>query len=101
MSHSDYEYGYAEDDDDLDAGKRQSWTAEEDRMLKDMVKQFGPRKWGTIANQFGNRNAKQCHQRFVSTSSFQEGTSRRMIACSRELCFCWLYAGGTTSSSLA
>lgn len=76
MSHSDYEYNYADDDDEFDAGKRQSWTAEEDRMLKDMVKQFGARKWGTIATQFGNRNAKQCHQRFVGTSSFKRASAK-------------------------
>jgi hypothetical protein len=45
--------------------KRHTWTAEEDRRLRDLVDHYGPRKWATISTNFKNRNAKQCHQRCV------------------------------------
>ena len=47
-----------------DPNKRHTWTGEEDRRLKELVKTVGPRKWGVIATHFKNRNAKQCHQRW-------------------------------------
>lgn len=45
------------------SGKRHTWSAEEDQRLRDLVRHFGPRKWGIISTHFRNRNAKQCHQR--------------------------------------
>lgn len=47
-----------------DPNKRHTWTGEEDRRLKELVRTVGPRKWGIISTHFKNRNAKQCHQRW-------------------------------------
>ncbi|GAB5033237.1 myb-like dna-binding domain containing protein [Nannochloropsis oceanica] len=50
----------AEDDD----GKRNTWTADEDKILASLVDKYGPKKWGIVATYLPMRNAKQCHQRW-------------------------------------
>ena len=50
----------AEDDD----GKRNTWTADEDKILASLVDKYGPKKWGVVATYLPMRNAKQCHQRW-------------------------------------
>lgn len=50
----------AEDDD----GKRNTWTADEDKILASLVDKYGPKKWGVVATYLPIRNAKQCHQRW-------------------------------------
>ena len=48
---------------DSDDGKRNTWTADEDKILASLVSKYGPKKWGIIASYLPGRNAKQCHQR--------------------------------------
>jgi hypothetical protein len=38
------------------------WTAEEDALLQDAVRQIGPRKWKQIAEYVPNRDHVQCVQ---------------------------------------
>ncbi|MCL7051488.1 hypothetical protein MKW94_027705 [Papaver nudicaule] len=40
------------------------WTDEEDRMLVDLVKQYGERKWAQIAQKLLGRAGKQCRERW-------------------------------------
>jgi hypothetical protein len=40
------------------------WTAEEDRMLIQLVEQYGPEKWVLIASRLGSRTGKQCRERW-------------------------------------
>ncbi|WOH05257.1 hypothetical protein DCAR_0624671 [Daucus carota subsp. sativus] len=40
------------------------WTAEEDRLLVDMVKKYGVRKWSHIASMLKGRIGKQCRERW-------------------------------------
>lgn len=44
--------------------RRQKFTAEEDEILKNLVDQFGKSDWGTIAQHFQNRTARQCRDRW-------------------------------------
>ena len=50
--------------DDDDDGKRNTWTADEDKILASLVDKYGPKKWGVVATYLPMRNAKQCHQRW-------------------------------------
>ncbi|KAG2602043.1 hypothetical protein PVAP13_5KG651000 [Panicum virgatum] len=43
-----------------------SWTKEEDSILKDMVTQFGERKWSVIAQSLPGRIGKQCRERWIN-----------------------------------
>jgi hypothetical protein len=45
--------------------RRNTWSAEEDKVLATLVNRYGPKKWGVIASHLPARNAKQCHQRYV------------------------------------
>lgn len=47
-----------------DDGKRNTWTADEDKILASLVEKYGPKKWGIVATYLPMRNAKQCHQRW-------------------------------------
>ena len=40
------------------------WSPEEDQKLHDLVIEFGPEKWITIAQQLGTRSGKQCRERW-------------------------------------
>ncbi|KAI3995078.1 hypothetical protein MKX01_036957 [Papaver californicum] len=40
------------------------WTDEEDRLLVDLVKQYGERKWAQIAQKLLGRAGKQCRERW-------------------------------------
>ncbi|KAL9323299.1 hypothetical protein ACSQ67_008156 [Phaseolus vulgaris] len=44
--------------------KGQYWTPEEDRVLVEMVNQFGPTKWSQIAKALQGRIGKQCRERW-------------------------------------
>ncbi|KAF8717055.1 hypothetical protein HU200_026166 [Digitaria exilis] len=43
-----------------------AWTEEEDSTLKDMVMQFGERKWSTVAQALPGRIGKQCRERWIN-----------------------------------
>jgi len=40
------------------------WTPEEDQLLRDMVVVFGTSEWAKIALKMGNRNGRQCRERW-------------------------------------
>ncbi|CAL1278532.1 unnamed protein product [Larinioides sclopetarius] len=40
------------------------WTKEEDQMVVDLVKKYGPQKWTLIAKQLRGRIGKQCRERW-------------------------------------
>jgi hypothetical protein len=40
------------------------WTANEDALLVDLVKQYGPKKWSVIALHVPGRKGKQCRERW-------------------------------------
>ena len=61
--------------------KRNTWTPEEDKILATLVSQYGPKKWGAIADHLPARNAKQCHQRYVQVRDKDMSCWRR-AACS-------------------
>ncbi|XP_010249414.1 PREDICTED: transcription factor MYB98-like [Nelumbo nucifera] len=42
------------------------WTNEEDRVLVELVKQYGMRKWSYIAQQLNGRIGKQCRERWYN-----------------------------------
>ena len=45
--------------------KRSSnWVPDEDACLISLVDQYGPHKWNLIAAEMGNRNGKQCRERW-------------------------------------
>jgi hypothetical protein len=43
-----------------------NWTSEEDQILKQKVKEFGPKKWKEIATFLVGRIAKQCRERWFN-----------------------------------
>ncbi|XP_062098781.1 transcription factor MYB3R-1-like [Humulus lupulus] len=40
------------------------WSKEEDEVIVELVKQYGPKKWSTIANHLPGRIGKQCRERW-------------------------------------
>jgi hypothetical protein len=44
--------------------RRQMFSADEDRLLRQLVAQFGDRGWRTIASQMPNRTTRQCRERY-------------------------------------
>ncbi|KAK5828132.1 Homeodomain-like protein [Linnemannia elongata] len=40
------------------------WTPEEDRQLRNLVKELGAEKWVLIASRLGSRTGKQCRERW-------------------------------------
>ncbi|KAL7448318.1 hypothetical protein ACHAWC_000526, partial [Mediolabrus comicus] len=42
------------------------WTAEEDNIIREHVKQYGPKKWSKIAMKVPGRTGKQCRERWVN-----------------------------------
>ncbi|CAA3007740.1 myb-related 3R-1 isoform X1 [Olea europaea subsp. europaea] len=40
------------------------WSREEDEIIVDLVKKFGPKKWSTIAQYLPGRIGKQCRERW-------------------------------------
>lgn len=51
---------------DMNAARHSgSWTAEEDRMLKELVAELGPRDWTKIQKRMNStRDGKQCRERW-------------------------------------
>ena len=80
----------------VDEEKRNTWTADEDKILASLVAKYGPKKWGIIASYLPLRNAKQCHQRCVCV---REGGRERESARERE-CVC-VRARGRSNGTLA
>ncbi|KAG9401521.1 hypothetical protein AC1031_009388 [Aphanomyces cochlioides] len=48
-----------------DAAKR-GWTAAEDQVMRKLVAEIGPHKWGVIASYLPGRNGKQCRERWCN-----------------------------------
>jgi Myb superfamily proteins, including transcription factors and mRNA splicing factors len=44
------------------------WTKEEDEIVIEMVKKYGPRNWSAIAQHLPGRIGKQCRERLKSYS---------------------------------
>ena len=40
------------------------WTPDEDAKILELIQKFGTRSWSVIGNHFGNRNGKQCRERW-------------------------------------
>eukprot|EP00948_MAST-09A_sp_MAST-9A-sp1_P002090 g2090.t1 len=45
---------------------RNKWTAKEDAILLQAIKQYGPKRWSTIAKYLPNRQGKQCRERWCN-----------------------------------
>ena len=43
---------------------KQKFTEEDDKKLKELVQQFGTKSWAEIAAAMGNRNQRQCKERW-------------------------------------
>lgn len=43
---------------------KEPWTAEEDRRIVELVKEYGPKKWSLIASKLPGRIGKQCRERW-------------------------------------
>ena len=43
---------------------RVQWTKEENDIILNHVKKFGPRKWKTVADEIGTKNAQQCRDHY-------------------------------------
>lgn len=53
--------------------KKGGWTAEEDRLIVQLVDKYGPKKWSVIASHLPGRIDKQCRERcvfFVTTDGW-------------------------------
>ncbi|GLT85600.1 hypothetical protein SLE2022_037870 [Rubroshorea leprosula] len=51
----------------IDGMKRGAWTAKEDQILKDHVRNYGEGKWNTISRKTGlKRNGKSCRLRWLN-----------------------------------
>ncbi|CAH0482769.1 unnamed protein product [Peronospora belbahrii] len=46
--------------------RRSSWTPQEDKKLRELVKQLGDKNWSNIALHFSSRDRKRCRERFVN-----------------------------------
>uniref|UniRef100_A0A7S2P1G9 Uncharacterized protein n=1 Tax=Leptocylindrus danicus TaxID=163516 RepID=A0A7S2P1G9_9STRA len=64
------------------------WTAEEDRKVKELVAQYGAKKWSVIANHLPGRIGKQCRERWhnhlnpdINKSAWSEDEDRRILEC--------------------
>jgi len=47
------------------------WTDEEEMRLRELVKEYGPKKWKIIASKMGNRCDVQCRYRFLHSHNAQ------------------------------
>ena len=45
--------------------KKNKWTAEEDKLLKEAVAKHGSKNWGSIARHIPGRTGKQCRERWI------------------------------------
>ena len=45
--------------------KKNKWTAEEDKLLRDAVAKHGSKNWGSIARHIPGRTGKQCRERWI------------------------------------
>jgi translation initiation factor IF-1 len=50
-------------EDDVSCPRKRKWTREEDAVLLELVNNNG-KQWSLIANLIGNRNARQCRERW-------------------------------------
>jgi len=44
--------------------KRSQFTSQEDEKLKQLVKKYGDNNWVSVANEMGDRNVRQCRERW-------------------------------------
>ena len=47
----------------MEEARRQTWSAEEDELLAQLVKRKGAKDWSSIAPFFKSRNGKRCGRR--------------------------------------
>lgn len=66
--------------------KKDNWFHNEDQLLLQLVKRFGPRNWSKIAGFFFNRQGKQCRERwhnhlnpFINKSKWTEQEDRVLL----------------------
>jgi hypothetical protein len=57
---------------------RKGWTAEEDQLLHELVRQYGEKSWAKIASILGNRSDVQCRYHYRQTARSGEEPDRRM-----------------------
>ena len=62
------------------------WTAEEDKKVRELVAQFGAKKWSVIASHLPGRIGKQCRERWhnhlnpdINKSAWSEDEDRRIL----------------------
>jgi hypothetical protein len=58
------EFDYDEDDKKHNSLSKKPWTAEENRILCELVAEHGPKKWSIIAAKLPGRVGKQCRERW-------------------------------------
>lgn len=52
------------------------WTPEEDKMMVELVKTYGTKRWGLIGGRLKGRTGKQCRERYVYRGSLREPRRR-------------------------
>lgn len=68
------------------------WTKEEDELVIDLVKQFGPKRWSVIASHLKGRIGKQCRERWhnhlnpaIKKTPWTEEEDRIILEAHRDL----------------
>ncbi|RVD93273.1 Myb-like transcription factor [Tubulinosema ratisbonensis] len=65
---------------------RTTWNHQEDAKLTDLINKYSPKNWSKLANMLGNRNGKQCRERWynhltpnVNKSPLQEWEKEKIL----------------------
>lgn len=54
--------------DGMEYRGKKTWTAEEDKTLKELVQTYGVGNWSILASQLTSRTGKQCRERWLIIS---------------------------------
>ena len=76
--------------------RKDSWTEDEDAVVRSLVGQHGPRKWSSIARKLQGRMGKQCRERWhnhldpnLKTGPWTEEEERIVLKAHEELGSSW------------
>lgn len=79
-----------------DHSKRKRFTPEEDKKMRELVKEKGTKQWDLISKEIGNRTARQCRDRWnnylspnVSHREWTIDEDRLLIQCLKEFGSRW------------
>ncbi|CAN4121162.1 unnamed protein product [Withania somnifera] len=82
--------GGGSDDDIKSSGPRGHWRPAEDERLRQLVEQYGPQNWNSIAEKLQGRSGKSCRLRWfnqldprINRRPFTEEEEERLIAAHR------------------